>query len=99
MTTRLKIDDLALIGFRDIKLKSGGEAGYYDVTARINARVGKSNYWIKIITKSRKTISRLMSIHFACEAIIDAHNSFLELSPKEKLVYIEETGSTLYDGE
>ena len=98
MITKLKWDDLKLLGFRDLKLKSS-VAGMYAVSARINTKVGKNNYWLVINAQSRKTVSRIMTISFACQAILDVYNSFLEMSHKEKMVYIEESGSKLYDDE
>lgn len=96
MITRLKWDDLKLLGFRDLKIKSG-TAGMYSVSARIVVKVGKSSYWVNINSQSRKTMSRIMSITLVCQAILDSYNMFLSLPHKEKLIYLEETGSKLYD--
>ena len=96
MITRLKWDDLKLLGFKDLKFRSGA-AGMYSVSASINTKVGKNHYWVNINTQSRKTVSRVMSITLACQAILDSYNMFLDLPHKEKLVYLEESGSKLYD--
>ena len=69
----------------------------YSVSARINTKVGKNHYWVNINTQSRKTVSRVMSITLACQSILDSYNMFLDLPHKEKLVYLEESGSKLYD--
>jgi hypothetical protein len=42
-------------------------------------------------------VSRVATITFACQAILDTFNMFLDLPHKEKLVYLEESGSKLYD--
>jgi hypothetical protein len=42
-------------------------------------------------------VSRIATITLACQAILDSYNMFLSLSHKEKLSYLEETGSKLYD--
>ena len=96
MITRLKWDDLKLLGFKDLKFRSGA-AGMYSVSARINTKVGKNHYWVNFNTQSRKTVSRVMSITLACQTILDSYNMFLDLPHKEKLIYLEETGSKLYD--
>ena len=96
MITRLKWDDLKLLGFRDLKFRSGS-AGMYSVSANIITKVGKSSYCVNINSQSRKTISRVATITLACQAILDSYNMFLSLSHKEKLAYLEETGSKLYD--
>jgi hypothetical protein len=96
MITRLKWDDLKLLGFKDLKF-GPSSSGMYSVSARINTKVGKSFYWLNIKTQSRKTVSRVATITFACQAILDTFNMFLDLPHKEKLVYLEESGSKLYD--
>jgi hypothetical protein len=96
MITRLKCYDLKLLGFKDLKF-GPSSAGMYSVTARINTKVGKSFYWLNIKTQSRKTVSRVATVTFACQAVLDTYNMFLDLPHKEKLVYLEESGSRLYD--
>jgi hypothetical protein len=96
MITRLKWDDLKLLGFRDLKFRSGS-AGMYGVSANIITKVGKSSYCVNVNSQSRKTVSRVATITLACQAILDSYNMFLSLSHKEKLSYLEETGSKLYD--
>ncbi len=98
MITRLKWDDLKLLGFKDLKFRSSA-AGMYSVSARINTKVGKNHYWVNINTQSRKTVSRIMTVTLACQAILDSYNMFLDLSHKEKLVYLEESGSELYESQ
>ena len=95
MITRLKWDDLKLLGFRDIKFRNG-TAGMYGVSANIITKVGKSSYCVNVNSQSRKTVSRVATITLACQAILDSYNMFLSLSHKEKLAYLEETGSKLY---
>lgn len=96
MMTKLKWSDLELLGFRDLKFKSS-VAGMYSVSARINTKVGKSFYWLNVNAQSRKTVSRVMTISLACQAILDVYNSFLDMPHKDKMNYIEESGSKLYD--
>lgn len=98
MITRLKWDDLKLLGFRDLKF-GYSSAGMYSVSARINTKVGKSYYWLNVNAQSRKTVSRIATVTFACQAILDAYNLFLDLPHKEKLVYLEESGSKIYESE
>jgi hypothetical protein len=98
MITRLKWDDLKLLGFSDLKFKNG-TAGMYSVSAKIITKVGKSSYCVNVNSQSRKTVSRVATITLACQAILDSYNMFLGLSHKEKLSYLEETGSKLYDGD
>ena len=50
MITRLKWDDLKLLGFRDIKFRNG-TAGMYGVSANIITKVGKSSYCVNVNMK------------------------------------------------
>ncbi len=84
------------LGFRDISLRPISSKEY-KVSARINYKVGKYHYWINISTLSTKTLSRIVSTSLASEALLQEWNRFLELSYKEKLEYIKETGSKVYE--
>lgn len=96
MMTKLKWANLQEMGFRDLSFRSS-VAGMYSVSAVIDTKVGKSIYSVKINAQSRKTISRIMTVSFACQAILDVYNSFLEMPHKDKMNYIEEHGSKLND--
>lgn len=96
MITKLKWSELQEMGFRDLSFKSS-VAGMYSVSAVIDSKVGKSIYTIKINAQSKKTVSRVMTISFACQAILDVYNSFLEMPYKDKINYIQESGSKVYD--
>ena len=96
MMTKLKWANLQEMGFRDLSFRSS-VAGMYSVSAVIDTKVGKSVYSVKINAQSRKTVSRIMTVSLACQAILDVYNSFLEMPHKDKMIYIEENGSKLND--
>jgi hypothetical protein len=96
MITRLKWSNLQEMGFKDLKFKSS-VAGMYSVSAVIETSLGKKNYSLLINAESRKTISRVMTVSIACQSILDVYNSFLEMPTKDKMIYIQESGSKLYD--
>jgi hypothetical protein len=98
MINKLKWSNLQDMGFKDLKFKSS-VAGMYSVSAVIDISIGKKDYTVNINAQSRKTVSRVMTISLACQAILDVYNSFLEMPTKDKMIYIQESGSKLYESE